>query len=44
MAIPIDRFRANIIIRGMQPFAEDNWEDIMLSSYQFKRVSLALVV
>jgi uncharacterized protein YcbX len=37
MAIPKDRFRANIIIRGMQPFAEDNWEDIMLSSYQFKK-------
>ncbi len=37
MAIPIDRFRANIIIRGMQPFAEDNWEDIILASYQFKK-------
>lgn len=37
MSIPIDRFRANIIIRGMQPFAEDTWEEIMLSSYLFKK-------
>jgi uncharacterized protein YcbX len=37
MSIPIDRFRANIIIRGMQPFAEDTWEEIKLSSYHFKK-------
>lgn len=25
--VPLDRFRANLVVRGLQPYAEDDWRD-----------------
>ena len=38
--VPMDRFRANIVINGLDAFAEDNWQRIRIGSVEF-RVSKA---
>jgi uncharacterized protein len=35
-AVTMDRFRANIVVRGCQPFAEDTWRDFAIGDAQFR--------
>lgn len=37
-AIPMDRFRPNLVISGMDAFAEDRWADFSIGSVQFRAV------
>jgi molybdenum cofactor sulfurtransferase len=36
--VPVDRFRANIVIEGAHSFAEDEWEAIQIENQHFKVV------
>ncbi|XP_074268943.1 uncharacterized protein LOC141592237 [Silene latifolia] len=38
--IPIDRFRANIVVEGCKPFSEDLWKDIKVNKLTFSCVKL----
>lgn len=38
--VNINRFRANIIVSGTKPFAEDNWNDLSINSLKYKAVKL----
>ena len=34
--IPMDRFRSNLVVRGPQAFAEDNWKKIRIGDAEFQ--------
>lgn len=36
--VPADRFRANIVVRGSAPFAEDSWGAIQIGGARFRAV------
>ncbi|XP_074268944.1 uncharacterized protein LOC141592238 [Silene latifolia] len=38
--IPIDRFRANIVVEGCKPFSEDLWKEIIINKLTFCSVKL----
>ncbi len=35
LRVPVDRFRANIVIRDAQPFAEDGWGELQMGEVRF---------
>jgi uncharacterized protein len=37
-AVPMNRFRANIVVQGATAWAEDNWRDIQIGSATFRAV------
>jgi uncharacterized protein len=36
--VTMDRFRANIVVQGCQPFAEDTWRDFAIGDAEFRGV------
>lgn len=36
--VPMDRFRPNLVVRGCEPFAEDNWKLVRIGSIIFRVV------
>ncbi|XP_015959799.1 uncharacterized protein LOC107483705 [Arachis duranensis] len=38
--VPINRFRPNILVEGCEPFSEDLWTEIKISSFSFLGVKL----
>ena len=36
--VPMDRFRPNLVVRGCEPFAEDNWRLVRIGSITFRVV------
>jgi uncharacterized protein YcbX len=35
--LPIERFRANVVVRGAEPFAEDGWERVRIGGAVFRK-------
>jgi uncharacterized protein YcbX len=35
--LPIERFRANVVVRGAEPFAEDGWERVRIGDAVFRK-------
>jgi uncharacterized protein YcbX len=38
VALPMNRFRPNIVVRGAQPYAEDTWRDVRMGSAALRGV------
>ncbi len=38
--LPIERFRANVVIDGEEPFAEDGWATVTIGDVRFRQVKL----
>jgi uncharacterized protein YcbX len=38
--LPIERFRANVVVRGADPFAEDDWGRVRIGEVTFRKVKL----
>jgi uncharacterized protein YcbX len=36
--LPIERFRANVVVRGAEPFAEDDWQRVRIGGVTFRKV------
>jgi uncharacterized protein YcbX len=36
--VPIERFRSNIVVRGAEPFAEDDWQRVRIGGVTFRKV------
>jgi uncharacterized protein YcbX len=38
--LPIERFRANVVVRGAEPFAEDGWQRLRIGEVAFRKAKL----
>ncbi|RNM12844.1 MOSC domain-containing protein [Nocardioides pocheonensis] len=38
--LPIERFRANVVVRGAEPFAEDDWHRLRIGAVAFRKAKL----
>ena len=38
--LPIERFRANVVVRGAEPFAEDDWQRLRIGPVSFRKAKL----
>jgi uncharacterized protein YcbX len=36
-ALPIERFRANLVVKGADPFAEDDWQQVRIGEVAFRK-------
>lgn len=39
-ALPIERFRANLVVKGADPFAEDDWRQVRIGDVTFRKAKL----